>query len=130
MNRTTAHAICFFLCLTLWTVGLLMPVPRDSASKVLGGDSGMHLFGKSLHVGAYVFLTLLGGSMAMARGQRWLLLGALSFHAFATEFLQQFANRGASWRDVGLDHLGIAIGVAVGWCWWRGLLPRPTETAA
>jgi VanZ family protein len=88
----------------------------------------MFYFGKTLHVCAYVFLTLLGGSMALARRQRWWLLGVLSFHGFATEYLQLFVNRGASWRDVGLDHLGIAIGIAIGWTWWRGLFPRPSET--
>ena len=69
MNRTTAHAICFFLCLTLWSVGLLMPVPRDSASKVLGGDSSMHLFGKALHVGAYRMVApVLPGHSWIGRG--------------------------------------------------------------
>jgi VanZ family protein len=130
MSRSTAHAVFFFLCIALWTVALLMPVPKNSASKVLGGESGMHLFGKTLHVSAYAFLTLLGGSMNLARRQRCLLLGALSFHAFATEFLQQFVDRGASWRDVGLDHAGIAIGLAIGWAWWRSLFPRPSDTAA
>jgi hypothetical protein len=130
MNRTNLHAFVFLTCLALWTVVLLMPVPKESAAKVLGGEGGMHLFGKALHVSAYAIITVLGGSMLLARSQRWLLLGVLSFHAFATEFVQQYVNRGASWRDIGLDHLGIAIGIAVGWNWWRGLFPRPSETVA
>lgn len=129
MNRSTVHAGVFFTFLALWTVGLLMPLPKESASRALGGESGMFWFGKTLHISAYLFLTLLGGSMPLARRQRWMLLCGLSFHAFATEFLQLFVDRGASLRDAGLDNLGIALGVAIGWHWWRGLLLRPSESA-
>lgn len=129
MNRTTIHTAVFLACWAIWTVALLMPDPKESATKVLGDEGRKFIVGKALHVCAYAFLAVLGGSIMLARPQRWLLLGGLSLHAFATEYLQQFVGRGASWRDVGLDHLGIAMGVAIGWRWWRVLLPRPTETA-
>ena len=130
INRPALHTAVFFSCFALWTFGLLMPIPKASASKVLGGEGGVHLFGKMLHIGAYAFLTVLGGSMPLTRRQLWLLLTGLSFHAFATEFLQQFVDRGSSLRDAGLDHLGIALGIAVGWRWWRVLFLRPSETAS
>ena len=129
MNRSKLHATAFFSCIALWTVALLIPIPKNTASRLLGGEDGIHLFGKMLHVGAYGFLAVLGGSMPLARRQRCLLLGGLSAHAFATEFLQRFVERGASWRDVGFDHLGIVLGVAIGWHWWRAIFPRPSETA-
>ena len=49
-----------------------------------------------------------------------LLLAFLSLHAFGTEFLQQFVpERGPSLVDVGIDHVGLAIGLAASWRWWR-----------
>lgn len=128
INQAMLRAIAFVVCISAWTGALLMLVPHQSASEVLGGDRGVFLFGKTLHVCAYAFLTVLGGSMMLARRQRWLLLAGLSFHTFATEFLQQFVGRGASLRDVGLDHIGIMFGIVLGWYWWRALLPRPSET--
>lgn len=120
-GRARIHASIFFTFLALWTIALLVPIPTQTASQVLGGASGMFLFAKTLHVSAYAFLTLLGGSMVLTRQQRWLILAILSFHAFASEFLQQFTSRTPSWKDVGLDHIGILIGLALGWRWWRGL---------
>jgi hypothetical protein len=128
LNRSTLHATAFFFCLACWTVALLSPVPHKEAEEVLGGSGGVFWFGKSLHVGAYAFLTVLGGSMALTHSQRWLILALMSFHGFATEFFQQFVpGRTAAWRDVGLDHIGVALGVVVGWRWWRGLLPAESK---
>jgi VanZ family protein len=130
-SRRTVHVAAFFTCLTLWTIALLIPVPKEAASKVLGDEEEITLFGKCLHVGAYVSLTILGGAMPLSRRQRWLVLGLLSFHGFATEFFQQFVERHASIRDVGLDHIGIVLGVLFGWHWWRGLRssrPDPDRT--
>jgi hypothetical protein len=32
--------------------------------------------------------------------------------------LQQFVERGSSWSDVGLDHIGLLIGLLVSWKLW------------
>jgi hypothetical protein len=116
------------MLLALWTVALLVPVPKESAKLVLGSDDEVFLFGKMVHVCVYAFLTVLGGSMTLSRPQRWAILGLLSFHGFATEFFQQFVHRGASWRDVGLDHVGITMGFLIGWRWWRDLFPQKVQS--
>lgn len=124
-SRSVLHATAFFFCLAVWTIGLLAPIPHKTADVVLGTADAKFWFGKTLHVGAYGFLTLLGGAMALTRPRRWLMLALLCAHALVTEFLQQFVEgRTGNWRDVGLDHAGIALAVAVGWHWWRGLLPE------
>ena len=127
-SQRALHAAAFFTLVVLWTVALLLPVPKESARRVLGGEHEVFLFGKTIHVSVYAFLTVLGGSMTLTRTQRWWILGLLSFHGFATEYFQQFVNRGASWRDVGLDHIGIVLGLLAGWRWWRGLFPEKLKT--
>ena len=126
-SRAFLLAFAFFGFLFLWTVALLLPVPKETASEALGGERGMFFFGKALHVSAYAFLTLLGGSQTLTRRQRALILGLLSFHGFATEFFQQFVERTASWRDVGLDHIGILLGLLIGWRWWQCLCHKAGE---
>src|SRR5262249_24336971 len=49
--------------------------------------------------------------------RRWIIVG-LVLHGGLTEFIQQFVHRGASWRDVDLDSLGIGIGVILTWKRW------------
>ena len=74
---------------------------------------------KCLHVSAYAAWAMLSGWLHWRRPQRWYLLFFLSAHGFATEYLQRFVRgRYPSWRDVGLDHLGLLIGVACTWRWW------------
>ena len=114
------HCLGFVLLLVAWTIALLSPVPQ-AAKEVLGGERAAFWFGKCLHVGTYAFLTIMGGTLRLSRRWRFVLLGLLSLHAFATEFFQQFVGRGASCRDVGLDHIGILLGIAVSWKWWRQL---------
>ena len=48
----------FFVSLILWTIGLLVPIPNESA-EVLGGDWNKFIFAKSLHACAYAYLTIL-----------------------------------------------------------------------
>jgi VanZ family protein len=102
-----------------WTVSLLRPIP-PAAVAVVGGPERSFWFAKCLHVSVYVLLAVgasfLPGSVKI---RRWLLL-VLVLHGGLTEFLQQFVHRGASWRDVGLDTLGVAIGVALTWKRWFG----------
>jgi VanZ family protein len=90
----------------------------------------MHYFGKTLHIGAYAFLTVLGGSQTLTRRGRWLLLVGLSLHGCATEFLQGFVERGASWWDVLRNYAGIVVGVLVGWYWWKDLFRKKSNPVA
>ena len=106
----TAHVFVFAVALTAWTVALLSPVPHDSARKVLGSDWGVFLFGKTLHVGTYAALTVLGGTAAAFGRRWWWVLPGLVAHGGLTEYLQGFVGRGSRIEDVGLDSLGIAIG--------------------
>jgi hypothetical protein len=124
--RSSIYPVVFFVSLALWTVALLIPLPHESARRVLGSAERVFAVHKLVHVFAYAFLTILGGLMTRPTWQRWALLGLLSFHGFATEFLQLFVERGASWIDVGIDHVGILLGLAVSWPrWWALLAPRP-----
>ncbi len=120
-SRQTLQISAFCSLYVAWAIALLIPVPTEEAAEVLGGADEAFLFGKMVHVSAYGVLTLLGGFMRMPRKRRWLVLGLVSFHGFATEFFQQFVNRHASLRDVGLDHVGISLGILIGWHWWRAL---------
>ena len=117
-------AIAFAAFALLWTIALLVPIPKRDAEQVLGSTSRMFLFGKALHVGAYAFLTILAGFLALQRRHRWVLLAGLVVHGGLTEFTQQFVGRGGAWSDWGLDCIGIGIGFLVGIRGWKRLF-RP-----
>lgn len=105
-----------------WTASLLTTQPVTVGQRALSVGL-LFVCAKCLHVGAYATWAVLSGWLQLARPYRWWLLGFLSAHGFATEYLQQFVpGRHPSWRDVGLDHLGLLIGVACTWKWW--LEPR------
>jgi VanZ family protein len=111
----TIHVGVFTFFLTAWTVALLSPVPHDSAKKVLGSEYGIFLFAKAVHVAAYAFLTVLGGTAAAFGRRWWWVLPGLVIHGGLTEYFQQFVSRGSRIEDVGLDSIGIAIGGLVTW---------------
>lgn len=120
-KRSRFFAYLFAISLAAWTVALLIPVPK-TADRI--GDAELKfILSKVLHTTAYAYLTVVAAQMVLSVRRRWFILGLLSFHAFLTEFLQQFVNRGASLRDVGLDHLGILIGLLAGRPHWRGSWP-------
>lgn len=109
------HLAAFALVLVAWTVALLSPVPHDSAKKVLGSEFGLFLFAKTVHVSAYAFLTVLGGTVAAFGRRWWWVLPGLVAHGAVTEYFQQFVGRGSRVEDVGLDSIGIAVGGLVTW---------------
>lgn len=76
------------------------------------------LFAKTVHVIGYATLAILTGSLRAPAPWRPLLMLAIMFHAGATEYVQQFVERGASVNDVVLNHLAIAAGFALSWKWW------------
>jgi VanZ family protein len=102
-----------------WTAALLTPHPAELADAVLPAPTRFPA-AKSLHVAAYTVLTLLTSCLCVRRGWRWALLAFVSLHAMGTEFFQQFVPlRHGSLQDVGIDHVGILIGVALSWrAWW------------
>jgi VanZ family protein len=116
--------------LLAWTAALLTPYPVAVARSVSPPELRL-LAAKSLHVAAYALLAVLSGWLRPPGRSRWLLLALLCAHAAATEFGQRFvATRSASWRDVGLNHLGLLLGLALSWRWWRApARPAPRAEA-
>lgn|SRR5262245_8483121 len=109
------HTAIFTAFLTAWTIALLSPVPHQSAERVLGDAFSVFLFGKGLHIGAYAFLAVLGGTLPLQNGRWiWVLVGLVA-HGGVTEFFQQFVGRTARLEDVGLDAIGVAVGGLVVW---------------
>jgi len=124
----TIHLTVFVAALVGWTIALLSPAPQDSAQKVLGSQFGIFLFAKTVHVGAYAVLAMLGGS-AVVFGRKWVwLLPALVVHGGVTEYFQQFVGRGSRVEDVALDTLGIALGGLVVWAGRRFNRSAPAAT--
>jgi VanZ family protein len=75
---------------------------------------------KTLHVSAYALFAVLSAALPVSARRRWLLIVVMSAHAFLTEFGQVFVeDRHPSLRDVGIDHLGMLLGMALSWKWWR-----------
>jgi VanZ family protein len=117
-----------FLC--VWSVALLVPDPigfllayKPKGIKVT--HEMTFLMAKTLHVTAYAIAAILTGWLRAPGSWRWVLLAFWFVHAGATEIGQLFVpGRTGSLRDVGLDHFGLIIGVAISWRWWR---PNPAE---
>lgn len=103
----------------VWSILLLTTFPLTVRDAVVPQPFAFSS-GKVLHVTAYAVFAVLTAWLPAPRPWRWALLGLLSLHAFGTEFLQQFVGRGSSWTDVGLDHLGLVVGVLLTWKTWRG----------
>jgi hypothetical protein len=104
-----------------WTTALLVPSPIDAAAHP-ALQTEIRVFAKSVHVSAYAVLAILTGWLGVRGPVRWFLLAFLFAHTLGTEWLQHLMQLGrtASWGDVGLDHVGIALGLALSWKWWRG----------
>jgi hypothetical protein len=128
MRPAAAPAVCFssrrrwliwLAYAAAWTTALLVPVP--TAPWTLGE---LHVdfklvLAKSLHVLAYIIFTILAGWLRMASRLRWLPLFVVMAHGTVTELLQRLTEtRSGLLTDVGLDHLGVALGLLVSWKWW------------
>jgi VanZ family protein len=103
----------------LWTSGLLMPMPSDGSTPARWLTPYKYAIAKSLHVAAYAGLAALGGWLRLPCRFRWILLFVIMVHAPATELLQRFVEgRTGSLKDVGLDHLGVGLGLLLTCKWW------------
>jgi VanZ family protein len=113
-------------CVSAWTLALLTPQPVQVAQEVLPPPSEFPT-AKILHVCMYAFLTILSAWLGVRGPRRWLLVVFLSLHGCLTEYFQTFVPlRTGSWIDVGIDHLGILLGLLLSWKWWRnGANPTP-----
>jgi hypothetical protein len=83
----------------------------------------LYQFSKALHVIAYAVLAALCGWLLFPRRIRWMLPLLLIGHGALSEFLQFILSdnfgRTGQWSDVGLNTMGVALGVALSWPWWR-----------
>jgi VanZ family protein len=108
------------LCVAAWTALLVTTAPVHVMDQVLPATATFPV-AKTGHVVGYAFLTVLSAWLRVRGDRRWLLLAFLSLHGMATEYVQTFVpERHGSWVDVGIDHLGIALGLMLSWKWWRG----------
>ncbi len=117
------HLVIFLIFLALWTIALLIPYPQDEAEKTFGSKDRVFFFGKGLHISAYAFLTMLGGSRIWGWPKYlWILLG-LPAHGAATEVLQGYTGRGPRVEDFLLDSCGVVVGTILllvgAWIWSR-----------
>ena len=115
----------------VWTVGLQYPVP-EPRSLPAGEFISVNRFllGKSLHVLVYLGLTVLSAWVPMSQRYRWMMMFFLMAHAWGGEMLQEALNpwchRGGSLSDIGIDIVGILLGVAASWKWWTNPVIAPT----
>ncbi len=103
----------------VWTILLLMPISEsgeNTLDKVTLGRK--FLAAKIGHVVGYALLTGLCGWLRPPARIRWMLLVLVIVHAPVTEFLQTYVGRGGSLADVGLDFVGILLGLVLTWKWW------------
>ena len=110
----------WLIAFLVWTVGLVVPSPGE-AVRGFSGVSITHKFlvAKTTHVVAYCLLTMLAGWQQCALRYRRFLLVILLIHGPVTELIQRFAsNRSGRFLDVGLDYLGIVIGLVLTWRFW------------
>jgi VanZ family protein len=109
----------WWAAVALWALALLTPQPAEVEQRILP-DQAQFSASKGLHVCAYAFLTLAASWLPTWRGQRWIPLAVLSLHGCGTEFFQQFVPaRHGCLEDVGIDHVGIALGLLLTLVRWR-----------
>jgi glucan phosphoethanolaminetransferase (alkaline phosphatase superfamily) len=103
-----------------WTTALLMPSFAQQNLHLTFGESTF-LIAKTVHVTAYAVLAVLTGWLGTRGRLRWGMFAFLLVHAAGTECLQYAMNLGreGSPRDVLLNLVGIGLGMAVSWKWWR-----------
>jgi VanZ family protein len=124
--------------LTVWFVGFaiwsyLLVVPVDWLPPFLRfgtGPSPLLTWGKLGHALAFATLTALVPMATPQPNRRVWLWGLLSFHAFATEYIQTWVpTRTGQWMDVGIDHFGILMGFTLLYFVWSRKRKSPPVDA-
>jgi VanZ family protein len=113
-----ARVVFWWIAVALWTAALLTSYPVQVSQQVLPAST-TYPAAKTLHIVAYAGLAGLVPWLAVSLSGRWMLLAFLSLHASGTEFFQQFVPlRTGSWTDVGIDHVGLLLGLVFTWKGW------------
>jgi VanZ family protein len=116
--------LAWWLGLAIWTVALLTPHPNQVGGRRFLPPEVAFVVAKTLHVSVYALLAALVGWLPARPMGRGLLIALLFLHAGATEYGQLFVpGRTGTLRDVGLDSMGVVLGLALSWGLrrtWRG----------
>jgi VanZ family protein len=128
--RTTIPFVVFVLFLGLWTWKLLEPVPVPEAIEQRIPTDLRFLFAKSLHAGAYAFLTVLAATLPVRRPFFWAVVAVIALHGVGTEIGQTYVpSRHGCVQDVIIDWVGIGLGLlgmwACGYVWRAGRSTDP-----
>ena len=106
--------------MVLWSLALVTPQPVRASHAVL--PEGLQFPApRCCTWSGYALLCALTGWQRLGT-PRWrpLILLALSAHACLTELIQRVVpERHGSWDDVTLNHVGLYLGIALAWRWWR-----------
>jgi VanZ family protein len=125
--RTVLPFAVFLIFLGLWTWKLLEPRPVPEEIEEQIPVDLKFVLAKSLHAGAYAFLTILAAFLPVRRPYFWVAVATLALHGVGTEIGQTFVpNREGCVRDVIIDWAGISMGLLGLWGWglcWRS--PKP-----
>jgi len=115
--------IIWAVLVVVWSIALEIRFPEPE--QLPGAEvilTYKKIVAKSAHVGVYTLLTVVSAWVAVPARFRWLMMFFLMAHAWGSEMMQEVLNpicfRGGFLSDVGLDVLGIVIGVALSWRWW------------
>jgi len=129
-HNRRVRLIIWMIFAGLWSFALLAPdpdrvvraafMPTNASNAVREQwDLALHYLSKTIHVVAYALFTVLSAWVGTGFAIRVALVLLVSLHGFGTEGLQNFAiGRHPSLRDVALDHIGIALGLAISWPLW------------
>ncbi len=113
--------------LALLTWALLSPQPPRVAQALLPEEMTFSA-SKAVHICAYAFLTLLVLWLPATRQQRVALWLVLASHAVLTEVGQTFVpGRHGSIYDVGINLLGLSLGLVVSYLLTRSSQPTTLE---
>ena len=117
--------LVWWLYVLAWSIALVVPLPNSIGPE--GHELSLHnkfLIAKGLHLLAYAILAALTGWVASPMRYRWLLAALLMAHATVTELIQlHITNRTGQLEDVGLDHVGLLLGMLCTWKWWTAADP-------
>jgi hypothetical protein len=130
---TPTRWLVWLIYVAAWTAALLVPVPVHPEETGLKRAEILFYFSKTVHLSAYALFAVLTAWLHAPRRYRGVLLGFLAAHAAGTEILQALLPTGRTGciADVGLDLVGISIGIALSWrWWWAGLTGSPAPASS